>query len=152
MASTTQVKRFVAIWLQLGKRLVHSSGDVQEKPDRVVQGDRYSPEFDSCWATLLDQASNWHLSGTAYTLAMLLTQDWEIVSCARCDLPIPLQIAGINDPSCPCGDIEGWPNLDLPLPHTPIDSRHRLASILCKLDQLDEAQFQKLAERYAVAS
>ena len=64
---------------------------------------------------------------------MLYTPSWEIMHCARCEMPIPIPTAGINDDTCPCSDLPSWPNLDLPHPHVPGDVEDKLHEIHLKL-------------------
>lgn len=153
MASPDQVKQYLAYWFQLGKPLmvVHQanrSGASQQAdgkddrakflPQSVIHGDRYSPEFENCWQQILSGAWNLsYLEGTVQTIEELLSPQWEISSCARCTMPVPMLCLGvqIGDSDCPCADLKGWPNTELPLPRQPIDSRSRLEHIRDRLSQ-----------------
>ncbi|HEY9659576.1 MAG TPA: hypothetical protein V6C65_14045, partial [Allocoleopsis sp.] len=85
MASSDQVRRYLAYWFQLGKPVVIKNGETQILPQPVIQGDRYSPEFEACWQRIAAQdGRNCYLEGTAQTIEELLTPMWEIDPCARC--------------------------------------------------------------------
>jgi hypothetical protein len=53
MASEQQIKRYLAYWLQLGKKVVIRNGDLTLQPQSVIAGDRYSDEFESIWQQIL---------------------------------------------------------------------------------------------------
>jgi hypothetical protein len=134
MASTDQVKQYLAFWFQLGKRLVINNGQEFQLPQPVLQGDRYSPEFEACWQRVLDfDGKNCYLEGTVQTLDFLLSSAWEVNACARCDMPVPMLSLGSRSPDCPCVDMPQWPNLDLPIPRVPVDSRSQLDRIRSRL-------------------
>lgn len=134
MASSQQVKEYLASWLQLGKQVCVG---IQQEPvhiDHVVQGDRYSPEFEELWQYIQGRESkNCYLEGLDPSISELLSDSWEITDCARCQMPVSLPSAGIASPLCPCHDIPSWPNDELPRPRPPIDSSHRLQSICDRL-------------------
>lgn len=140
MASPQQVKDYLASWLQLGKQV---RVGIQQNPlqvDHVVQGDRYSPEFEAFWQYIQGPKSgDCHLEGTDFTVAELLTDHWEITDCARCQMPISLPSTGIASPMCPCHDLPSWPNDELPRPRTPVDSTGHLRSIHQRLTQIGSA-------------
>lgn len=130
MAAPDCVKRYLAHWFQLGKRVLSVDGRRRWRPAATLNGDRYAPEFERCWQEIIDdRCGACYLEGTEQTLAELLSPAWEISSCARCQIPIPLRLSGPQPPACPCTDSPNWPNLDLPAPHAPLSSRDRLKSI-----------------------
>ncbi|MDY7020242.1 MAG: hypothetical protein SWJ54_02625 [Cyanobacteriota bacterium] len=55
MASSRQVKRYLAYWLQLGKSVVLHSGDQKRCPKPIYEGNRYSSEFEQCWQEILSR-------------------------------------------------------------------------------------------------
>ncbi|MBD3880800.1 hypothetical protein IFO70_03420 [Phormidium tenue FACHB-886] len=133
MASTDQLKQYLAYWFQLGKPVVTSNG-TKVLPQPVLQGDRYSFAFEQCWQQLLNSNLNQaHLEGTEQSLGELLTPTWELSPCARCSMPVPIQSAGVPSLSCPCADLPLWPNTELPQPRSPVDSHARLDQIRKRL-------------------
>ena len=136
MASEQQVKRYLAYWLQLGKRVVMQNGELVVRPQIVIAGDRYSDEFEKLWQAILSPVSgNCYLEGTDETIAELLTPVWSLEPCARCEMPIPVKNVGMPPEACPCFDLPWWPNLDLPAPREPIASQDRLNAIRDRLNQ-----------------
>ena len=134
MAAPDLVKRYLAIWFQLGKRVAAIDGCHFWKPTATLCGDRYAPEFERCWQEMIhDYRGACYLEGTNQTLAELLSPAWDIVGCARCPIPVPMRLSGPQSDSCPCADRPLWPNLDLPVPHAPLSSRDRLAQIRDRL-------------------
>lgn len=134
MASPQQVKDYLASWLQLGKPI---RVGLQQEPysvQRVVQGDRYSPEFEALWQYVQGpESGDCSLDGVVPTVAELLTDQWEIIDCSRCQMPVSLPVAGIASSECPCHDLSNWPNTDLPQPRSPVDSGKHLRSIYQRL-------------------
>lgn len=139
MASEQQVRQYLAYWFQLGKRLLLRNGQVSLLPQPVIEGDRYSRQFESCWQQVLaPDSGDCYLEGTTYTIAQLLTPAWDINSCSRCSMPVPMINHGIASLECPCIDLESWPNLDMPMPREPISSNARLTEIRDRLLQLNK--------------
>lgn len=136
MASEQQVKRYLAYWFQLGKKVVIRNGQSQLLPKPVIAGDRYSDQFESIWQEIISPDSgDCYLEGTKETIAELLTPKWEIDPCARCEMPVPMIKVGLPPELCPCNDLPTWPNTDLPAPREPISSLGRLQSIRDRLSQ-----------------
>lgn len=130
MASSEQVKTYLACWLQLGKKLVHHQQDKIDLSQPVVNGARYSTEFETYWQQILaQQGKDYYLEGADCTIADLLSSGWEISTCARCQMPIPRLELGLQDPACPCVDVPLWPNTNLPLPRAPINSQIKIGQI-----------------------
>lgn len=118
MADPSEVKAYLACWFQLGKSVVVDAqqGRSTVKPSRVLGLNRWDPEFESCWQNLSQQADQTYLEGTEETLADLLSHQWEITHCARCDLLVPVPTQGPTTLGpCPCADLSNWPN-ELTLP------------------------------------
>lgn len=135
MASQQQLKQYLAYWFQLGKRLLLRDGKAL-LPQPVIEGDRYSAEFESVWELILTpEHRDSYLEGTSQTIGQLLTQYWDINDCPRCSMPVPMLELGVQTSLCPCNDLPDWPNNELPLPREPVDSRGKLRSIAQKLNK-----------------
>ena len=136
MASPSQIKTYLAYWFQLGKRVILPQQDRELLPQSVIKGDRYSSEFETCWQQILaNLGNNCYLEGTEQTIEELFLSSWDIISCARCNMPIPMIQSGIQHISCPCYDLPEWPNLDLPSPRTPVDTVARLSKLHARLQK-----------------
>ncbi|GAA6615136.1 hypothetical protein [Scytonema sp. NUACC26] len=134
MASTKDVKRYLAYWFQLGKKVVIDNGAATLQPREVIRGDRYSDEFEECWQKVTSpDMGDCYLEGTHETIAELLTPAWEVSACARCNMPIPARNVGMPPLLCPCFDLPGWPNTELPQPRCPVDNQEQLKSIRDRL-------------------
>lgn len=134
MASEQQVKRYLAYWFQLGKKVVIRNGNSAVSPQSVMTGNRYSDEFERIWQQILSPDSgDCYLEGTQETIAELLTPTWEVGPCARCDMPIPSRCVGMPPEVCPCCDLPGWPNTELPEPRNAVCSQGRLGEIRDRL-------------------
>ncbi|WAL62683.1 hypothetical protein [Thermocoleostomius sinensis] len=134
MASSDQVKRYLAYWFQLGKPLVLNDGQETLLPQPVLQNNHYSPEFEACWNRVLEfDGHRCYLEGTSQSIHELLSSQWEIESCARCAMPVPMVSLGAQTLDCPCNDLNTWPNNELPQPRSPIDSQAQLNQIRDRL-------------------
>ena len=103
-------------------------------PLPIFNADRYSSEFEDCWQKMLDpQSGDCYLEGTQQTIQDLLSPQWEFHPCARCTIPVPIEVLGQSGLSCPCHDLSNWPNLELPLPHLPVNSQENLDRIRQRL-------------------
>ncbi|MBE9060798.1 hypothetical protein [cf. Phormidesmis sp. LEGE 11477] len=130
MASSTQVKNYLAYWLQLGKPIVTADGQIVCQPKKVIHGDRFSTEFEDCWAKVMSrEGTGYYLRGTDQSIADLLSPGWEMASCARCNMIVPTPEVLINTFPCPCHDLADWPNEEVPQPRLPINSQKRLSQI-----------------------
>ncbi|MGF1496633.1 MAG: hypothetical protein ACFB8W_07390 [Elainellaceae cyanobacterium] len=130
MATENEVRQYLAYWFQAGKGLVIDGGRGYCRPSRVIQGDRYSPEFEQCWNQVQTADSgDCYLEGTSQTIADLLSPSWDVSPCARCGMPVPMVSVGMPPVECPCSDLPTWPNQDLPQPRSPINSSDRLSKI-----------------------
>ena len=134
MASRTQVKNYLAYWFQLGKQVVSDDGKTSYRPQSVIEGNRFSAEFEKCWRDILsDSGKNCHLEGTDQTIDELLSPAWDVTNCARCDMLIPTPEVMLDQVLCPCNDLPTWPNEELPKPRLPVDSQQRLFNMGEKL-------------------
>lgn len=141
MAEAKDVQQYLAYWFQAGKNVMLDGGCKAYRPSTVIQGDRYSDEFLKCWNYLLSKNSgDCFLEGTHQTVQELLSSSWDITSCARCEMPVPMVAIGVNPLGCPCNDLPTWPNSDVPQPRSPISSRDRLFQIHNRLTQHDAAE------------
>lgn len=136
MASADRVKQYIAQWFQLGKKMLLRNGKTILLPPRsIIQGDRYSQEFEQDWQTISSPDSgDCYLEGTQETIQELLTPTWDILPCARCQMPVALITNGVQSHSCPCSDLKNWPNNELPKPRCPIDSSSYLKRISLRLN------------------
>ncbi len=134
MASENQVKKYIAYWFQLGKKVLIRNGSEALLPKPVFAGDRYSHEFEQCWQKIISSDSpDSYLQGTQETIAQLLTPAWDISACARCAMPVPLRDAGMPPELCPCNDLTNWPNTEMPQPRSPVSTKSQLSGIRDRL-------------------
>ncbi len=134
MASQQEVKRYLAYWFQLGKKVVIKNGAETLLPKSVIAGDRYSDEFEECWQKITSpEYGDCYLEGTHETIPQLLSPYWEMFPCARCTMPIPVRNVGMPSDLCPCNDLADWPNTELPLPRSPVSNQVQLKSIRDRL-------------------
>ncbi|MFK8183252.1 MAG: hypothetical protein AB8B99_07740 [Phormidesmis sp.] len=134
MASPIEIKNYLAHWFQLGKQVLNDNGQISYKPATVIQGERFSPEFERCWdAILATDGQSLYLEGTDETIADLLSPKWEMTQCARCEMPVPIPQVELAERLCPCNDLPTWPNEEIPQPHLPIDNNQRLNQLRKRL-------------------
>ncbi len=130
MASKKEVKKYLAYWFQLGKKVFINNGAASLQPGKVIDGESYSNEFEECWQKVLSSESGeCYLEGTQQTVAELLSPEWDMASCSRCDMPVPLKNLGMPPLLCPCNDVPNWPNTELPPPREPVKSQNQLTKI-----------------------
>ncbi|WP_228060817.1 MULTISPECIES: hypothetical protein [unclassified Coleofasciculus] len=143
MALEQHIKRYLAYWFQLGKKIWINNGQTALLPKRIIADGRYSPEFESLWHQILSpESGDCYLEGNPQTIAELLTAKWDIEPCARCDMPVPLVNVGIPPESCACSDLPNWPNLDLPAPREPVNTQERLSAIRDRLYHREDHEEQ----------
>ena len=136
MALEQQVKRYLAYWFQLGKKVFLGNGQEELLPEPVFDGDRYSPAFESCWNRILaPESGDCYLEATEQTIKELLSPGWQIASCARCNMPVPRRELGQQSLLCPCHDLPSWPNTELPTPRLSANSAAYLRQIQERLQQ-----------------
>jgi hypothetical protein len=132
MATPQEVKRYLAYWFQLGKKVRQEidNGERTYLPQPVLADNRYSQDFECCWQDIIgsnpDQA---YLEGTDSSIGELLSSRWDVSSCARCEMPVPVRNTGMASLSCPCDDLDTWPNNEIPRPRSPVNSQQRLGAI-----------------------
>jgi hypothetical protein len=105
MASTQDVRRYLAYWFQLGKHVVIRDGQERLLPQPVIEGDRYSQAFEECWQRInAPNVGDCYLEATEESVADLLTPEWDVSPCARCAMPVPVRNVGMPPACCPCND------------------------------------------------
>ncbi len=134
MAEPNTVKKYLAYWFQLGKRVLIRNGQEAMCPNLVVRGDRYSQEFEQCWQQIVSpESGDCYLEGTEETIEELFSAEWDIVCCARCTMPVPIPIRGMPASACPCNDLPDWPNTEVPFPREPVSTQQQLQRIRDRL-------------------
>jgi hypothetical protein len=139
MASPTEVKTYLAHWFQLGKKVVSDNGQISYQSANVIQGEHFSDQFESCWSAIMaTQGKGLYLEGTDQTIAELLSSAWDVIDCARCDMPVPIPQVEIQSHACPCNDLPAWPNTEIPQPRLPINGHRHLEKIHDRLTNLSK--------------
>ncbi|MBE9187931.1 hypothetical protein IQ270_25650 [Microcoleus sp. LEGE 07076] len=134
MASNSEVRKYIAYWFQLGKKVLIRKGSEALLPKSVIAGDRYSNEFEECWQKIISPDSgDCYLQGTNETIAQLLTPAWEISPCARCAMPVVFAKNAMPPESCPCNDLPNWPDTEMPQPRSPVSTKVQLSGIRDRL-------------------
>ncbi|MEH2144337.1 hypothetical protein [Nostoc sp.] len=134
MATKQEVRGYLAYWFQLGKKLITANGKASFLPQSVLDGDRYSEEFEECWQKILSpESGDCYLEGTHETIAELLTPAWEMLPCSRCSMPVAARNVGMPTLLCPCNNLPNWPNTELPAPREPIKTQDQLKTIRDRL-------------------
>jgi hypothetical protein len=133
MASPQDVRQYLAYWFQLGKGVIVENSNETLLPSPVLAGQHYSAAFEECWRSVLENARSCYLEGTQQTIAELLTPEWELDPCARCEMPVPIKTLGLSDLECPCVDMPTWPNTEIPKPRSPVNTQDQLAQIRDRL-------------------
>ena len=135
MATKHEVRRYLAYWFQLGKKVITGNGAASLLPQPVIEGDRYSEEFEKCWQQILSpETGDCYLEGTHETIAELLTPAWDMLPCSRCEMPVPMRNMGMPELACPCNDLSTWPNTELPAPRDPVNNQEQLMAIRDRLE------------------
>ena len=129
MASEQEVRQYLAYWFQLGKKAMLPNNQTM-LPQSVIQGANYSEEFEDCWRQIISpDTGDCYLEGTEQTITELLTPAWDLNSCARCTMPVPVRNVGMPPLSCPCNDLPTWPNTEVPAPRSPVNTQRQLMEI-----------------------
>ena len=135
MASATQVRIYLAHWFQLGKKLIWLNGEAELLPQPVIRGEEFSPQFEDCWQKVMSvDGKNCYLEGSSETIEDLLSSNWDINNCARCNMPVPIVEIGTQSLDCICSDVQNWPNTELPAPRSPVNNSVQLNNIRSRLD------------------
>jgi hypothetical protein len=130
MASPEKVKRYLAYWFQLGKKVIVNNGKEAVLPQTVFNGSSYSQEFEDCWQKVKNpENGDCYLENTLQTIQQLLSSQWDIQSCSRCEMPVPMIEIGIQPNLCTCSDLDNWHNNELPSPRDAINSNNKLDKI-----------------------
>lgn len=129
MANATEVKEYLSYWFQLGKSVVFPKSQVIVRPDPIFSQHAFSPAFEACWQRMVLSSEDCYLEGTEQSVRDLLKPEWEMISCARCDLPIARSRNHIPTCLCPCIDLASWPNLELPQPRLPLHRGSALRNV-----------------------
>jgi hypothetical protein len=140
MATPTEVKQYLAYWFQLGKKVRQEidNGEREYLPQPVLAENSYSRDFEECWQNIIDSnPDRAYLEGTDSSIGELLSSQWDVSPCARCEMPVPVKNAGIADLSCPCEGLDTWPNNDIPRPRSPVNSQQRLRGIRDRVTSFD---------------
>jgi hypothetical protein len=149
MASPSQVKTYLAQWFQLGKKTVSKDGTYCHLPYPVFLGESYSPEFEKVWSDISSSnLDDFYLEGTNQSIADLLSSDWSIESCARCQMPVPTSSFSWMCATCPCSDLATWPNDNLPKPRSPVNAQTYLRNICSRLQ--DAGKFDRVQSEGSV--
>jgi hypothetical protein len=134
MALDQDVKSYLACWMQLGTKVSVPNDPIGFLVQQVLDGPNYSAEFEDCWERLKDPyAGDCYLEGTTVPIQALLGNNWDIIDCARCNMPIAVPVAGVAPVGCPCENLENWPNTEIPCPHAPINSQDHLKALQHRL-------------------
>jgi hypothetical protein len=134
MASTTQVRTYLAYWFQLGKKLIWRNGEAELLPQPIIQGDRFSPQFEECWSKIMSiGGKDCYLENSQETIEELLSSAWSIDGCARCAMPVAMVELGTQSLNCLCSDLDNWPNTEVPAPRSPINNYVHLNKIKSRL-------------------
>jgi hypothetical protein len=147
MASTNDIKTYLAYWLQLGRGLWMPGHADRVRPATILGDGAYSADFEALWVQIQapDVVAQSYLEGTDQTIGELLSPSWEINPCARCGLPIPFKTAGLSqaDAGCPCADMSHQPDLSLIPPRAPISTQAVLGNICARLrpDRVTETAY-----------
>jgi hypothetical protein len=137
MATKQEVKQYLAYWFQLGKKVMTNNGSASLLPQPVIQGDRYSDEFETTWQQIISpETGECYLEGTQETIDELLTPTWEMSNCGRCTMPVPVRSLGMPPELCPCNDLANWPNTELPPPRSPVNNEEQLTAIRDRLNNI----------------
>lgn len=142
MASRTLVKNYLAQWMQMGKTVTLSPRGEEVHIYKIIQGEKYSALFNQLWDEIsTTKAQEAYLSGTDQSIEELLSNKWEIIACARCNLLVPSVDMGPRAPvCCPCDDIPNHPNLDSVSPHIPVTLVSHIEDLCDRLAQKADNQ------------
>ncbi|MEO1180817.1 MAG: hypothetical protein AAFX51_08165, partial [Cyanobacteria bacterium J06636_28] len=107
-----------------------------QRPVPVLEGHRFSRAFQDCWqAIMANDGRDCYLDGTEETIDQLLSPQWEITDCARCSIPVAMSAVMPVAQLCPCGDLDNWPNDEVPSPHMPINNKKHFSRLKTRLNE-----------------
>jgi hypothetical protein len=134
MASQEQIRDFLAHWFQLGKPVVLAEDRGECLPEPIFQGGQYSQSFEDCWHKIMvTSGQDCYLKGTTQSIGEMLSPAWDVTPCARCEMPIAVPTVGAMAHLCPCNDLPTWPNTEVPMPRTAVDSEQQLRALRQRL-------------------
>ncbi|MBX2866150.1 MAG: hypothetical protein KTR27_21570 [Leptolyngbyaceae cyanobacterium MAG.088] len=152
MASQHEVQIYLAYWFQLGKPVHISNGLMTQRPVPVLEGAQLSRAFKDCWKKIIAVGGrDCYLDGASETIEQLLSPQWEITDCARCSIPTAMPSVMPVAKACPCGDIDSWPNDELPAPHMPINNKKHFSRLKTRLNEHSLGGHQ-LSEKHDLTS
>lgn len=132
MANKTEVKQYLACWMQLGRKLLLADRVVSL--DQVIAGDHYTTRFEEIWQEGQSCPASATLEGSNINLEQLFNTHYELLSCPRCNLPLPsISLGPRSVQPCPCDNLHLWPNLDTVPPRQPVSTPKELRSIYQRL-------------------
>ncbi len=142
MAARSDVKQYLAYWLQLGKKIFIKGQPQAVGLDRVINHEQYDEVFEQLWLNVSGKQANLaYLEGTDETIQDLLSTEWQIVDCPRCELRLPcLDLGPRQFNSCPCEGLNNWPNYDTLQPRSPVITKTHLSSICDRLETAEHNQ------------
>jgi hypothetical protein len=132
MASSKLVKQYLAQWLQLGQSLEVPSEGRQIQQRSTVTGGNFSSAFEKLWQEITQPSliNQVHLYHTHETVGQLLSSEWDILPCARCNCLVACLGLGARQPNpCPCNALHNFPNLDSLPPRLPVATTDHLVQI-----------------------
>ena len=136
MASVEKVKCYLAQWFHLGKKVIVGKNKEAICPNPVIAGDHYSSLFEDYWQEIFSVYSeDCYLEGTEESIQELLSFNWDIDPCSRCQMLIPIKERGLPNLCCPCFDLSTWPNLNIPIPHSPVNNKNHLYNLKLRLNK-----------------
>ena len=147
MASPREVQNYLAYWFQLGKSVHIKNGRSLQRPIPVLEGHQFSRAFQACWREIMAvKGRDCYLDGSQETIEQLLSPQWEITDCARCSIPTAIPVVMPVAQLCPCGDIDTWPNDELPAPHMPINNNEHFSRLKTRLNTYPHADHEDTLE------
>lgn len=130
------VKRYFAMWLQMGKKVFIENQNKLLGMNCVVRGESYTNKFEQLWSEISDpRLGDVYLEGTDESVQELLSPKWEVIACARCAMPVPVGMGPQVAQVCPCDDLGVSPNLEAIAPREPVITAKHLSSIMSRLQQ-----------------
>lgn len=148
MAAASEVKQYLALWFQLGKGAVDNRSGEVFRVRQILKGDRYSSDFERCWERIVAEPAEFSLEGTTRSIAELLSNVWELTTCPRCVLPIPINLHGSEAGPCECVSLSWWPDNESPPPHLPVSDRTQLGFLCSRLNKPDLEQESSVVEAH----
>ncbi len=136
MASPQEVQTYLAYWFQLGRSVHISNGLTTLRPVPVLEGNQLSRAFKDCWQAIMAVGGrDCYVDGSSETIEQLLSPQWEIINCARCTVPTAMSTVMPVAKLCPCGDMDHWPNNEVPPPHMPINNKKHFSRLKTRLNK-----------------